>query len=323
MKPLQIALLVIVSAVVGGLFMKWQISRNMTRVASVAPVAAVAQPAAPAVVHPVTMQSQPAEPVEAPPVAAHKAANVSARPRKVVKSRQAAPVMMARIEEPPAIQAPAEALPAAVSQPQPPIVPPVSAPEQPVQYPEPASPAAAPVQPPAPLQVTLKAGTLISARTVEALSSEHNAAGDGFSATLDKPVVADGWVIAERGARLEGKVVEAGRGNGQSHLVIALTQLRTSDGQRVPIETETFSKQAQASASESAAKVAAGAVLGAAIGAMAGGGKGAAIGAGAGTAAGAAGAAATRSKSAVLPPETVLQFRLKNPVTITERQGHN
>jgi hypothetical protein len=321
MKPLQVALLVVVSAVIGGLFMKWQISRNMARVAAVAPVAAVAQPAA--AVHPVTMRSQPVEPVEAPPVAEHKAAIVNARPNKATKSRQAAPVMMARIEEPPAVQAPAETPPAAVSQPQPPIPPLESASEQPVQYPEPAASSPAPVQPAAPLQVTLKAGTLISARTVEALSSEHNAAGDGFSATLDHPLVADGWVIAERGARLEGKVVEAGRGSGQSHLVLALTQLRTSDGQRVPIETETFSKQAQASTGESAAKVAAGAVLGAAIGAIAGGGKGAAIGAGAGTAAGAAGAAATRSKAAALPPETLIQFRLKNSITITERQGRN
>lgn len=321
MKPLQVAVLVVVSAVIGGLFMKWQISRNMARVATVAPAATVAQPAAPAV-HPVTTQSQPAEPVEAP-VAEHKVANVNARPKKAIKSRQAAPVIMARVEEPPAVQAPAEPPQAAVTQPEPPNVAPAPAPEQPVQYPEPAVSAPAPVQPAAPLQVTLKAGTLISARTVEGLSSEHNAAGDGFSATLDKPVVADGWVIAERGARLEGKVVEAGHGNGQSHLVIALTQLRTSDGQRVPIETETFSKQAQASAGESAAKVAAGAALGAAIGAMAGGGKGAAIGLGVGTAAGAGGAVATRSKAAVLPPETLLQFRLKNPVTITERQGRS
>ena len=323
MKPLQIGVLVVVSAVIGGLFMKWQISRNMVNLAPVAPAAAaVSQPAAPAV-HPVTMQSQPAEPVEAPPVVEHKAANVNARPHKPIKSRQAAPVMMARVEAPPAVQAPAEVPPAAVTQPEPPRSEPVSAPEQPVQYPEPAVSAQAPVQPAVPLQVTLKAGTLISARTVEALSSEHNAAGDGFSATLDKPVEADGWVIAERGARLEGKVVEAGHANGQSHLVIALTQLRTSDGQRVAIETEPFSKQAQASASESAVKVAAGAALGAAIGAMAAGGKGAAIGLGVGTAAGAGGAVATRSKTAVLPPETLLQFRLKNPVTITERQGRS
>jgi hypothetical protein len=192
-----------------------------------------------------------------------------------------------------------------------------------VQQPEPTVEAAPVPSPPPTLtpQVTLKAGALIPARTIEGLSSERNAAGDGFTATLDQPLVADGWVIAERGARLEGKVVEAGRANGRSNLVVVLTQLRTTDGQRIPIETETFEKHAQASTAEDAAKVAAGAAIGAAIGAIAGGGKGAGIGAAVGTAAGAGGAVATRAKSAVLPAETRIDFRLRNSITITERQS--
>jgi len=159
--------------------------------------------------------------------------------------------------------------------------------------------------------VTLKAGMLILARTGQGLSSEHNAPGDGFTATLDEPLVADGWVIAEKGARLEGKVVETGRGKRQPELVVMLTQLKTSDGQRVAIETETFAKHAQMATGDTAGKVLAGTVIGAAIGA------------GVGTAAGAGGAAATRSKPAVLPAETLIRFRLKNTVTITERQGRS
>jgi len=99
--------------------------------------------------------------------------------------------------------------------------------------------------------------------------------------------------------------------------------LKTSDGQRVAIGTETFAKHAQMATGDTAGKVLAGTVIGAAIGAIAGGGKGAAIGAGVGTAAGAGGAAATRSKPAVLPAETLIRFRLKNTVTITERQGRS
>ena len=40
-----------------------------------------------------------------------------------------------------------------------------------------------------------------------------------FLATLDRPLVVDGFIIAERGSRLEGRVVEAqpaGRGNTTS-----------------------------------------------------------------------------------------------------------
>lgn len=322
MKPLQVALLVIASAVAGGLFMKWQISRNMARAAPT--TTPVKQSAPPAPVQPVAAVAQPAPPVEPLVVPERKAPKVNARPHEVLKSHRTAPVMMARNEQPAA-----EMPPAAVAQPEPAVAPPVMTsepvqqPEPTVQQPETVVPAPEQIQPAAPPQVTLKAGTVISARTGQGLSSDRNAPGDGFSATLDQPLVADGWVIAERGAQLEGKVVEAAHGTGQSHLVVVLTQLRTSDGQRVPIETETYSKQAQASSGESAAKVVAGTAIGAAIGAIAGGGRGAGIGAAAGTAAGAGGAMATRGKPSVLPAETLIQFRLKHAVTITERQARS
>ena len=310
--------------------MKWQISRNMKPAAAAKPVASVAQAPAPATVQPVAQQSQPAEAVEPAPVTPHKESKASARPHEVLKSHRAAPVMMARNEESPVVKPSLEAPPAAVPMPITQMAPPTpdsapmqqtpQQPEQPVQQPDPAAsiPAA-----PQPAQVTLKAGMLIPARTGQGLSSDHNAPGDGFTATLDEPLVADGWVIAEKGARLEGKVVETGRGKRNPELVVVLTQLRTSDGQRVAIETETFAKHAQIATGDTAGKVLAGTVIGAAIGAIAGGGKGAAIGAGAGTAAGAGVATATRSKPAVLPAETLIRFRLKNAVTITERQGRS
>jgi len=59
--------------------------------------------------------------------------------------------------------------------------------------------------------------------------------------------------------------------------------------------------------------------IGAVIGAMAGGGKGAAIGAAAGGVAGAGGVAATRARAVALPVETRITFRIRQPVTITER----
>ena len=59
-----------------------------------------------------------------------------------------------------------------------------------------------------------------------------------------------------------------------------------------------------------------GAGTGALIGALAGGGAGAAIGAGSGAAAGIAGAAVTGRKQVHLPAETVLGFRLQQPVRV-------
>ena len=59
--------------------------------------------------------------------------------------------------------------------------------------------------------------------------------------------------------------------------------------------------------------------LGAAIGAIAGGGKGAAIGAGVGGAAGTGAVLTSRGQAAEVPPETRMSFRLREPITLTEK----
>ena len=163
---------------------------------------------------------------------------------------------------------------------------------------------------------------MLQVRLIDGLTSERNMPGDRFTATLDKELVVDGFVIAERGARVEGQVVSSDRGGrvkGVASLSVELTRLRLSDGQTIPLPTESFERQAERSQRDDAAKVGAGAALGAIIGAIAGGGKGAAIGAGAGGAAGAGTVMATRGKAATLPSETRLTFRLRAPVVVTER----
>ncbi len=173
-----------------------------------------------------------------------------------------------------------------------------------------------------PHTVTLAAGTLLPVRIGESLSSARNQPGDTFLATLTQPLVIDGWVIAERGARVEGRVVDsaqAGRVKGASHLGISIVRLATADGQNIRIRTEQFVKDAASSNGTDAAKIGGGAAIGAIIGAIAGGGKGAAIGAGAGGAVGAGDVLLTRSKTAEIPVETRVSFKVQDSVTITER----
>ena len=175
---------------------------------------------------------------------------------------------------------------------------------------------------PEPNRATLNAGMLIPVRLLDGLSSERNVSGDAFTATLDHELVADGFVIAERGARVDGRVVDVDRGTkvkGGATLTVELTRLHTSDGQTVPIQTDTFQKRSEPDHRQDAEKVGVGAIIGAVIGGMAGGGKGAAIGAGAGAGAGGADAVLTR-KAAALPSETRLSFRLRAPVPLTERR---
>lgn len=175
---------------------------------------------------------------------------------------------------------------------------------------------------PEPKTVTIPAGTLFSVRLDEALSSSRNQTGDSFRATLDQPLVVDGFVIAERGSRVEGRVSEVdagGRVRGVSRMAVELVRLTTSDGQRVRLQTEGFTKQGEKDTKKDVAKIGAAAGIGAAIGAIAGGGKGAAIGAAVGGAAGTGGVMATRGAAAELPAETRLSFRLREPITITEK----
>jgi hypothetical protein len=172
--------------------------------------------------------------------------------------------------------------------------------------------------------VTISAGTLIDVRLGETLSSDKHQAGDTFFAALAEPLIVDGFVIAERGARAEGRIVEvleAGRVKGTASLTIELTKVTTSDGQKIPVRTASFLRKGESSIGRDARNVGIAAAIGAAIGAAAGGGKGAAIGAAAGGAAGGGVVATTRGKAAVLPAETRISFRLDQPVTITEHGG--
>jgi hypothetical protein len=174
-----------------------------------------------------------------------------------------------------------------------------------------------------PLTVTLPEGTLLQVRLGERLASDRNIAGDAFLATLEAPLTSDGWVIADRGARVLGRVVDAdpaGRIQGTALLTLELSTLTADDGQKIAIRTARFVRKGDTSRKEDAIKVGAGAAIGAVIGAIAGGGKGAAIGAASGGAAGTGVILATRGKAAVLEAETRLTFRLDRPVTVTERR---
>lgn len=196
--------------------------------------------------------------------------------------------------------------------------PPVTA----ARAPEPAPLPPPPPPKPQPRTVTIPAGTLLTVRLAQTLNSDQLKPGDTFSATLDQPLIVDGFIIAERGARVQGRVIDAqqaGRVKGVSHLALQLVSLHTSDGQNINLRTQTFEKEGEKSVGKDAAKVGAAAAIGAAIGAIAGGGRGAAIGAGVGGAAGTGGVLATRGKPVELKVETRLTFKLTDPITVTEK----
>jgi hypothetical protein len=171
-----------------------------------------------------------------------------------------------------------------------------------------------------PANFTIPAGKVIFVRLNEQLSSDRNRAGDTFTATLDQPIVVNGWVVARRGETIVGSVTnakKAGRVKGVSQLGLEVTDVTIVDGQQLPVLTELWEGSAGTSHGTDAAGIATTTGVGTIIGAAADGGAGAGIGAGAGAAAGIALVLLTRGKPTVLGPETALSFRLKQPLTIS------
>ncbi|MCX6608727.1 MAG: hypothetical protein NTV52_34750 [Acidobacteria bacterium] len=242
-------------------------------------------------------------------------------PPPVVRESKFRPVGAAK---PPAAAAPASSSPSApvpVPVPVPMMNSPVAETPRERSAPVPVAPPAPP-PPPVPMKVTIKEGSVIAVRLGETLNSEKNHIGDAFTGSLAEAVVVDGMVIAERGARVSGKIVDAeraGRVKGVAVLQLALTEINTADNQRVAVLTDAFLTKGPDTTKSDVAKVGIAAGIGAAIGAIVGGGKGAAIGAGAGGAAGTGGVLATRGKPAILATETLIRFKLTQAVTITEK----
>ena len=103
--------------------------------------------------------------------------------------------------------------------------------------------------------------------------------------------------------------------SGSSELALELTDI-VIDGTANPLLTSTYEVKGKGEGGKTAKKVVGGAGLGALIGGIAGGGKGAGIGAAAGAAGGTAIAASKKGQQLQIPSESLLEFRLEQPVAL-------
>ena len=177
-----------------------------------------------------------------------------------------------------------------------------------------------------PDMLTLQGGTIIPVRINQWLSSDRNRPGDTFSGVLEQPLIADGYVVGRRGQLVTGRISTAQKtAHGKdASLGLELSELTLVDGRQVPVSTQLVPYAGRPGSANSnqrdAATIAATTIVGAGIGAAVGGGTGAAIGAGVGVMVGATGVVLGHGKPAVVPPESLLTFRLQEPLDIsTER----
>ena len=168
------------------------------------------------------------------------------------------------------------------------------------------------------MRVTVPAGTRILIRMTDSVNSSQQKAGYRFTASLETNLQADNMVVAPRGTVIYGHLASAssaGKFAGSSDLTLELTDIMIN-GTAYPLMTSTYSVKGSGEGSNTAKKVIGGVGLGALIGGIAGGGKGAGIGALVGAAGGTAIAASKKGEQLSIPSESLLEFRLTQPVTL-------
>ena len=167
--------------------------------------------------------------------------------------------------------------------------------------------------------ITLPAGQPLLVRMIDTVDSSKNHVGDIFHASLETDLNVNGILVARKGSDVYGRLASADQGgkfSGKSELQLELTRLMI-DGRDYSLVSSDYNLQGKSRGSDSAKKVGGGAIVGAIIGGIAGGGKGAAIGAAAGGGAGAGVQVLTKGQQVKVPSETLLEFRLQQPATVS------
>jgi hypothetical protein len=179
-----------------------------------------------------------------------------------------------------------------------------------------------PPPPPPPLpefrELTIHAGTTLSATLTTPLASDTSKIEDTVRATLKSAVSIDGVELLPTGATITGHVTkaqQAAKVKGRALLAFRFNSVDLHSGPE-HMSTETITREAESTKGKDATKIGIGAGAGAIIGGIVGGGSGAATGAAIGGGAGTATVLATRGDEVSLPAGTPVTVTLTAPLTI-------
>ncbi len=166
-------------------------------------------------------------------------------------------------------------------------------------------------------EIVVQAGSRIRIRSADSLDSGTNQVGDPFAGYLDSDLATNGRLVAAKGSRVYGKVTavdKAGNLSGKAELTIALSDILINDV-TMPISTAPY--RIDGEKAKTLGLIGGGTGTGALIGGLADGWEGAAKGAAVGAVAGTVVAAATPGKQVQIPAQTLLEFQLAEPLTLT------
>jgi BON domain len=186
------------------------------------------------------------------------------------------------------------------------------------------APSEAAAPPPAPVKArpstfTIPAGDRVAVRMIDAIDSGKAQMGQTFRASLDAPLTTHGRVVIPAGAPAVVKLTnltKAGRVRGNNEITLDLASIEYG-GKSYEIDSSTIEETGKAKGKQTAIRSGIGAAAGALIGGLAGGGKGAGIGAAAGGGGVLGYQLFTHGSKVKVPSETVVNFRLESPLTVT------
>lgn len=170
-----------------------------------------------------------------------------------------------------------------------------------------------------PKEFVVPVGTMIPVRTTAELSTAKLSNGSVFEAHLEHDLKSGDTVLAPARSRVTGFVVSSdpgGRVKGTASLTVGVRSIVGAKGTVMSVTTDSFTQDAESTKKKDAVRTGVATGVGAIIGGIAGGGSGAAKGAGAGAAAGVGVNLATRGAAAVIPAESVIEFKLTAPLTV-------
>jgi hypothetical protein len=167
--------------------------------------------------------------------------------------------------------------------------------------------------------VRLSAGTEISVQLAERLSSKTARLEDPVTASVFRPLRAEGVLALPAGTRVRGVVVDveaAQRPSKGGRLEILFDRIDL-DGERLDFRGRVTSIDQGSDTGKTAGKAGLGAVIGGVLGGILGGGKGAVVGVIVG---GTGAVVGTKGDEVELPAGTVLTVRLEEPLKIDRRR---
>jgi hypothetical protein len=167
----------------------------------------------------------------------------------------------------------------------------------------------------------IPAGTQLDIRTNERIDArDGTSTGRDYDAEVANDIVNErGDVLVPRGSDAQLSVFRA----DNNELVLGVRSLEVN-GRRYSVQSGDITREGNEGlgANRTTAKhVGGGALLGTLVGAVAGGAKGAAVGAAVGAAGGAAVQVLTKGREVNVPAETILTFRLDEPLRLYEYSG--